>query len=213
MGSLGATFCLWFKCPDSGQALENRLSFRRLFWKRIILRATATWSRFIRNRARNQSASDRQAMKDRVLIVEDDVSMGDLLVDALNIDGFEVARVDNLARSFSEVLKSLPNIILADYQLRGGTAFDLLEWLRDRDLRIPVVVLTGCASIDLAVEAVKAGADQFIAKPVDLAYRTARGTPCRTTHGREIFVNCAMFSNERLFCPMTGPSNRLDLSW
>jgi DNA-binding NtrC family response regulator len=111
-------------------------------------------------------------MKDRVLVVEDDASMGDLLIDALTFDGFEVARVDNLAKSFSEVLKSPPNVILADYQLPGGTAFDLLEWLRARDLRIPVVVVTGHASIDLAVEAVKAGADQFIAKPVDIGYLT-----------------------------------------
>lgn len=111
-------------------------------------------------------------MKDRVLIVEDDLSMGELLVDALSVEGFEVIKVDNLNGSFSEVLKSLPNVILADYEVRGGTAFDLLGWLHARDLHIPVVILTGHASIDLAVEAVKAGADQFIAKPVDLGYLT-----------------------------------------
>jgi DNA-binding NtrC family response regulator len=109
-------------------------------------------------------------MGNRILVVEDDPLIQDLLADGLGTEGFDVIRADGLSKSFREIQQSPPNIILADYQLRDGTAFDLLGWLKARDIRIPVIVLTGHASIDLAVQAVKNGAEQFIPKPVDLGF-------------------------------------------
>jgi len=109
-------------------------------------------------------------MGKRILVLEDDVLVQDFLEAGLGIGGFEVIKADSLSSALVEVRKSTPDIILADYELRDGTAFDLLSWLKSRDIRIPVVVLTGHASIDLAVRAVKNGADQFIPKPVDLGF-------------------------------------------
>jgi DNA-binding NtrC family response regulator len=111
-------------------------------------------------------------MTNKILVIEDDPLTQDFLVDALGIEGFEVSRADGLSKAFLEIQKSPMNVILADYQLRDGTAFDLLGWLKARDMCIPVIVLTGHASIDLAVQAVKNGAEQFIPKPVDLGYLT-----------------------------------------
>ena len=56
-----------------------------------------------------------------------------------------------------EILTSAPSIVLADYRLREGTAFDLLAWLKAEHLRIPLIVLTAYAEIESAVEAVKNG--------------------------------------------------------
>ena len=112
-------------------------------------------------------------MGKKILVVEDDPLIQDFLADGLNLEGFDVIRANGLAKSFVEVQKSPPNLILSDYQLRDGTAFDLLAWLKARDVRIPVIVLTGYASIDLAVQAVKNGAEQFIPKPVDLGFLIA----------------------------------------
>jgi DNA-binding NtrC family response regulator len=109
-------------------------------------------------------------MANRVLVVEDDALVQEFIVDGLEADGFEVGRADGLGKAFMEVQKSPPDIILTDYQLRDGTAFDLLNWLNTRDIRTPVILFTGHASIDLAVQAVKKGAEQFIPKPVDIGY-------------------------------------------
>lgn len=117
-------------------------------------------------------------MNKRILIVEDDPLLLDFLADGLSSRGFVVLKADSLSRSFPEIQTSLPQIILADYQLRDGTAFSLLSWLRDHDIQIPVVVLTGNPSINLAVEAIKQGADRFIPKPVDLGFLAAE--LCRT---------------------------------
>ena len=111
-------------------------------------------------------------MGNRVLVVEDDELLLEFLVDGLGVEGFEVIPANSLAKSMLEVQKSTPNVILTDYQLGDGTAFDLLAWLKARDLPVPVIVLTGEARYDLAVQAVKNGAEQFIPKPVDLGFLT-----------------------------------------
>ena len=111
-------------------------------------------------------------MQERVLVVEDDASLLDVLTIGLELHGFEVARAEGVSRAILEIQKSQPSVVLADYQLRDGTAFDLLAWLKARDLRIPLIVLTGQARIDLAVEAIKHGAEQFVPKPVDIELLT-----------------------------------------
>ena len=109
-------------------------------------------------------------MANAILVIEDDPLIQDFLADGLTIEGLEVIRANSLGKALLEIQKSPINIILSDYELQDGTAFDLLNWLKIRDIRIPVILLTGHASIDLAVQAVKNGAEQFIPKPVDLAY-------------------------------------------
>ncbi|HEY1803851.1 MAG TPA: sigma-54 dependent transcriptional regulator [Terracidiphilus sp.] len=108
----------------------------------------------------------------RILIVEDDAATQTFLVEGLRAEGFAATPANGLAKAFVEVQKDVPDLILTDYELRDGTAFDLLNWLNTRDFRVPVVLLTGHSSIDLVVEAVKRGAEQFIPKPVDLYFLT-----------------------------------------
>jgi DNA-binding NtrC family response regulator len=111
-------------------------------------------------------------MNKTVLVVEDDSLIRNFLAEGLALSGFEVTEADGLAKAFLQVRKSLPDLILTDYQLPDGTAFDLLNWLKHQDVRVPVILLTGHASIDLAVQAVKNGAEQFIPKPVDMGFLT-----------------------------------------
>ncbi len=61
-----------------------------------------------------------------------------------------------------------PDVVLADYDLPDGNALELLARLRNVDAGVPMVILTGGGSIDLAVRAIKEGAEQFLTKPVDL---------------------------------------------
>src|SRR6266496_1616651 len=113
------------------------------------------------------------AMKESILVVEDDALMLGFLDIGLRAQGFDVIKADSLSKSYLAILKTPPSIILADYQLEDCTAFDLLAWLKARDISIPLIVLTAHSSIDLAVEAVKNGAESLIPKPVDLGYLTS----------------------------------------
>jgi DNA-binding NtrC family response regulator len=112
-------------------------------------------------------------MKDRILVIDDDVLMLEFLASGLSGEGFDVIRADNLSKSHQSIRESPPTVILTEYQLEDGTAFELLAWLKARDISIPVIVFTAHTRIGLAVDAVKNGAEQFIPKPVDLGFLTS----------------------------------------
>lgn len=61
-----------------------------------------------------------------------------------------------------------PDLTIVDYYLPDGTALDLIDAARERGSAEAIIVLTGLGSIELAVRAIKAGAEQFLTKPVDL---------------------------------------------
>jgi DNA-binding NtrC family response regulator len=104
----------------------------------------------------------------KILIVDDEPGIRFGVRDFLESDGLEVEEADSVAAGERAVRETHPDAVILDHMLPDGTALDLLPRLRELDPSLPVVVLTGHASIDLAVRAVKEGADQFLAKPVEL---------------------------------------------
>jgi DNA-binding NtrC family response regulator len=104
----------------------------------------------------------------KILIVDDEPGIRFGVRDFLESEGLEVDEADSIAAAERAVRDGRPDAIVLDHMLPDGTALDLLPRIRDLDPSVPVVVLTGHASIDLAVRAVKEGADQFLAKPVEL---------------------------------------------
>jgi DNA-binding NtrC family response regulator len=82
--------------------------------------------------------------------------------------GFAVFDAANLADARQLQAKESPDLTIVDYHLPDGSAFDLLTSTRERESSEAVIVLTGLGTIDLAVRAIKAGAEHFLTKPVDL---------------------------------------------
>ncbi|HEX9187152.1 MAG TPA: sigma-54 dependent transcriptional regulator [Vicinamibacteria bacterium] len=104
----------------------------------------------------------------KILIVDDEPGIRFGVRDFLESEGLEVDEAETVAGAERAVREGRPDAIVLDHMLPDGTALDLLPRLREIDSSVPVVVLTGHATIDLAVRAVKEGADQFLAKPVEL---------------------------------------------
>jgi DNA-binding NtrC family response regulator len=105
----------------------------------------------------------------RILVVDDDGNIRCLLRTFLESKGFEVA-VAETSRAAQEVVgRFRPDVAVVDYALPDATALDLLRRLQDLQPGLPVVILTGHASIELAVRAIKQGAQNFVSKPVHLA--------------------------------------------
>lgn len=105
---------------------------------------------------------------DKLLLVDDDVQMRSVLALYLRRCGFTVLDAANLADARHLQAKESPDLTIVDYQLPDGTAFDLLSTTRERESQEAVIVLTGLGTIDLAVRAIKSGAEHFLTKPVDL---------------------------------------------
>ena len=105
----------------------------------------------------------------RVLLVDDEEGVRFAVRDYLEGSDFEVLEADS-CRSAREILSSVqPDAVILDYRLPDGTSLDLIPHIKRPGDEAGLIVLTGHGTIDLAVAAVKAGADQFMTKPVDLS--------------------------------------------
>jgi DNA-binding NtrC family response regulator len=104
----------------------------------------------------------------KILIVDDEPGIRFGVRDFLEREGLDVEEADTCAGAEKAVREFHPDAMVLDHMLPDGTALELLPKIREIDSTLPVVVLTGHATIDLAVRAVKEGADQFLAKPVEL---------------------------------------------
>ena len=108
-------------------------------------------------------------IKERILIVEQEKETRGMLRDYLEDKGYEIAIAGTCALTEQIWRTTRPDIAILDYSLSDGNALTLVPRLKAVDASIPIIILTGYGSIDLAVEAVKLGADLFLPKPADLS--------------------------------------------
>jgi two-component system, LuxR family, response regulator FixJ len=102
-----------------------------------------------------------------IYVIDDDESVRDSLDFLLRSSQFLVKTYDSAAA----FLETLPDIafgcIITDVRMPGLSGIELLKQLRERDVKIPVIVMTGHGDVPLAVEAMKIGAADFFEKPFD----------------------------------------------
>jgi DNA-binding NtrC family response regulator len=106
-------------------------------------------------------------MPKRILIVDDEPLNLDLLDQELADLGHVTDRAANGAQALLKLETVNPELVLLDYQMPGMNGIEVLREIRKRDKNTPVVIITAYGTIERAVEAVKAGADDFITKPFD----------------------------------------------
>jgi DNA-binding NtrC family response regulator len=106
--------------------------------------------------------------RQRILLVDDDAAVRFGIRDFLESHRYEVAEADTCQTAEAVFRGSRPDAALFDYMLPDGNALELLLRLKAIDPSVPVVLLTAHGSIDLAVRAIKEGAEQFLTKPVEL---------------------------------------------
>jgi DNA-binding NtrC family response regulator len=106
--------------------------------------------------------------RNKVLVVDDESGVRFGIRDFLEQHGYEIEEAESCQDAQHLFRTSRPDIVIADYMLPDGTALDLLPRLREIDASIPLLVLTAHGSIDLAVRAMKEGAEQFLTKPLEL---------------------------------------------
>ena len=108
-------------------------------------------------------------MKKRIYIVDDEPKIGELFVTVLRRDGFEARAFVNPLPMLSAVDDGQkPDVVLADLMMPDMNGIDLLEALKERDLTVPVIIMTAHSSVQTAVEAMRLGAFHYLQKPVNL---------------------------------------------
>jgi len=105
----------------------------------------------------------------RILICDDEPAIRMAVGDFLTARGFSIVVSHDLAALRAALRNAPPDAIVLDYRLTDGFSLDIVPEVKALHPDLPIIILTGHGSIDLAVKAIQAGADQFMTKPVDLS--------------------------------------------
>jgi DNA-binding NtrC family response regulator len=106
--------------------------------------------------------------RNKILVVDDEAGVRFGIRDFLETSGYEVAEAENCQAAVEIFQAARPDAAIIDYLLADGNALELLPRLKAIYPEVPLVILTAHGSIDLAVRAVKEGAEQFLTKPIEL---------------------------------------------
>ena len=102
-----------------------------------------------------------------VLLVDDDAETLDWLSEFVKAEGFTVATADSLRAARIQLTRLVPDVLLSDLLLPDGQGIELLENLEKRDAT-EFVLMTGHASVESAIDALRAGTTDYLVKPVDI---------------------------------------------
>jgi len=104
-----------------------------------------------------------------ILVVDDELGIRDLLSEILNDEGHQVELAENAAQARAARGRGRPDLVLLDIWMPDTDGVTLLkEWSSGGLLSMPVIMMSGHATIDTAVEATKIGAMAFLEKPITL---------------------------------------------
>jgi DNA-binding NtrC family response regulator len=107
-------------------------------------------------------------MKRQVLVVDDEKNMRWVLRQALEAEGYEVVEAADGKEALSAVGEQEPDVLILDHKMPAPDGMEVLRRLRAKDHRFPIIMLTAHGNVQTAVEAMKAGASEYLTKPFDL---------------------------------------------
>ncbi|MBC8617167.1 sigma-54-dependent Fis family transcriptional regulator [Parabacteroides faecis] len=102
-----------------------------------------------------------------ILIVEDDITFSLMLKTWLGKKGFEVKTFSSVSDAKRQIENGGYDLILSDLRLPDGDGIDLLKWVKEKQTSLPLIMMTSYAEIQTAVQAIKLGASDYIAKPLN----------------------------------------------
>ena len=102
-----------------------------------------------------------------ILIVEDDITFSLMLTTWLKKKGFGVDTAASVAEAKRAVEQKTYNLVLSDLRLPDNDGIGLLKWVKENHPALPVIMMTSYADIQTAVQSIKLGASDYIAKPLN----------------------------------------------
>lgn len=158
-----------------------------------------------------------------ILVADDDRVLLELLDKVLRKLGFQVALAKNGKEAIDIVQKATPDVVLLDINMPGMDGIQALKEIKEQDADIEVVIITGYASLDSAVEALKYGVSDYLRKPFDRldqvvdAIRRAweRRKPrlikrnAKSSSERRIYELKLLYSISRLIASCNNPSEMI----
>ena len=107
-------------------------------------------------------------MNNRVLIADDEKNMRWVLGQALQAEGYEVIEASDGKEALSAIAEQAPDIMVLDHKMPAPDGMEVLRRIRAKGQSFPIIMLTAHGNVQTAVEAMKAGASEYLTKPFDL---------------------------------------------
>lgn len=125
-----------------------------------------------------------------VLLIEDDAPLARSLIRVMNAEGFQVVHVGSGSAAVEKVMHRSFDAVISDLNLPGASGVDVLNVVRAYDPDVPLVLMTGCPTVDTAIEACSLGVLEYLVKPTpreQLVRVLGRAKKARRSalHGRE----------------------------
>ena len=108
-------------------------------------------------------------MSAEILIIDDNADIRSILDELIKDAGYMTRLAANFNQALTEIDKKLPDVAIIDVKLDKGDAdgIELLNHIKKKNKDVPVIIISGHANIDMAVNSLKSGAFEFIQKPFD----------------------------------------------
>lgn len=112
----------------------------------------------------------------KILIVDDELAIRDMLRLALETAGYECLEAETIDTAYHQIIDDRPDIILLDWMLPGGSGIELLRRIKRAEIteNLPVIMLTAKAAEHNVIQGLDVGADDYITKPFALKELLAR---------------------------------------
>lgn len=105
---------------------------------------------------------------ERILIVDDEPKICQFLEVLLRREGYDVGSVYNAADGLASLAERPATLVITDLKMPGMDGFEFVRQLKDNYPQIPVIMITGYATVDTAVDALRSGVDDYVTKPFDI---------------------------------------------
>ena len=108
-------------------------------------------------------------MSIEILIVDDNADIRNILNELIVDAGYKTRMAANFNQAISEIDKKIPDVAILDVKLDKGDndGIELLSYIKSKNKDVPVIIITGHANIEMAINSLKLGAFEFIEKPFD----------------------------------------------
>ncbi len=119
-------------------------------------------------------------MADKVLLVDDEEDFLEVMAERMRARGFDVTTSSTASEALEMIEKESYDAIILDFMMPAMDGFETLEEIKERRPESQIILLTGYATLEKGVEAMKLGATDFIEKPADLEKLTEKIKAAKT---------------------------------
>lgn len=104
-------------------------------------------------------------MSERIVLVDDDPGLSEVIALLLEREGYGVERAGTVKQALNRVEAGKPDLVVTDLKLPDGTGLDVIAGVRARAPRLPIIMITSYSSMESAIDALRAGANDYVIKP------------------------------------------------